>query len=182
MQPIRLLLRNLRALASAEHCLFTPGDLRALLPGLSAAAFKTLLSRAAVEGSLARVCRGIYLYEPAAAASGLVLFHTAARLRAGAFNYISLETALSDAGVISQVPIQRITIMSSGRSSVISCGRWGAIEFVRTRQAAGDVREHLHYDARCRLWRADVAQALRDMRATHRSTDLVDWKAAHELV
>ena len=56
------------------------------------------------------------------------------------------------------------------------------IEFVRTRQAAPEAREHLRYDPRCRLWRADVTQALRDMRATHRSTDLVDWKAAHELV
>ena len=31
------------------------------------------------------------------------------------FNYISLETALSDEGVISQIPINRITIMSTGR-------------------------------------------------------------------
>ena len=182
MQPIRLLLQNLGVLASPAQSLFTPDDLRALLPGRSDAAFKTLLSRAASEGHLARVCRGVYLYERAAAESGLVLFHTAARLRAGGLNYISLETALSDAGVISQLPIQRITIMSSGRSNLISCGRWGKIEFVHTRQSAQELSGRLTYDPRCRFWRADVAQALRDMRATHRSTDLVDWSAADELV
>ena len=182
MQPVRLLLQKLGALASPEQSLFTPDGLRALLPGLSDAAFRTLLSRAASEGHLARVCRGIYLYEPSAAESGLMLFHAAARLRAGGLNYISLETALSDAGVISQVPIQRVTIMSSGRSNLISCGRWGKIEFVHTRQRAQELSGHLIYDPRCRLWRADVAQALRDMRATHRSTGLVDWSAAHELV
>jgi hypothetical protein len=182
MQPIRRLMQQLGQLASPEHCLFTADDLRAILPDLTASAFKTLLSRAAGEGQLTRVCRGLYLYEKAASASGLLLFHAAARLRADGLNYISLETVLSDAGVISQMPINRITLMSSGRSSVISCGRWGTIEFVRTRQQAQELVGKIHYDARCRLWRASVAQALRDMRATHRSTDLVDWSVANELV
>ena len=54
-------MQNLAELANAEHCLFTPNDLRALLPDLSDSAFKTLLSRAAQEGHLAGVCRGLYL-------------------------------------------------------------------------------------------------------------------------
>lgn len=182
MQPIRHLMRSLARLANPEHCLFTPFDLRALLPGLSAAAFKTLLSRSVQEGGLTRVCRGLYLYEPVARADGLLLFHAAARLRADGINYISLETALSEAGVISQIPVNWISVMSSGRSNVISCGRWGTIEFVHTRQRAEQLTGLLHYDARCRLWRASVPQALRDMRATHRSLDLIDWSVAHEFV
>ncbi len=182
MQPIRHLMQSLATLASAEHCLFTPSDLRALLPGLSASAFKTLLSRAAESGGLARVCRGLYLYQPAARADGLLLFHAAARLRADEFNYISLETALSEAGVISQIPVNWISVMSSGRSNVISCGRWGTIEFVHTRQRPEKLTGLVHYDARCKLWRASVPQALRDMRATHRSLDLIDWSVAHEFV
>lgn len=43
MQPIRRLMQNLDVLANSEHCLFTPSDLRALLPELSETAFKTLL-------------------------------------------------------------------------------------------------------------------------------------------
>lgn len=182
MQPIRHLMQSLARLANPEHCLFTPFDLRALLPRLSAAAFKTLLSRSVQEGGLTRVCRGLYLYEPVARADGLLLFHAAARLRADGFNYISLETALSEAGVISQVPLNWISVMSSGRSSVMSCGRWGTIEFVRTRQRPDDLTGRLHYDGGCRLWRASVPQALRDMRASHRSLALVDWSVAHEFV
>ena len=72
--------------------------------------------------------------------------------------------------------------MSSGRSNVISCGRWGTIEFVHTRQRPEDLAGQLHYDARCRLWRAGVQLALRDMRATHRNLDLIDWSVAHEPV
>jgi len=182
MQPIRRLMQNLVLLASPDHCLFTPYDLRALVPDLSEGAFKTLLCRAVQEGYLARVCRGIYLYERAAPPSGLLLFHAAARLRADGFNYISLETALSDAGVISQVPIHWISLMSSGRSSVIACGRWGTIEFIHTRQRPDELAGRLHYDGRCRLWRASVPQALRDMRATHRSLELIDWSVANEFV
>ncbi|MCP4504022.1 MAG: type IV toxin-antitoxin system AbiEi family antitoxin domain-containing protein, partial [Deltaproteobacteria bacterium] len=60
---MKRLIHGLEDLASAEHYLFTPADLRALLPDLSKTAFKTLLSRAVCAGHLARVCRGLYLYE-----------------------------------------------------------------------------------------------------------------------
>lgn len=156
--------------------------MRGILPGATDAEFKTLLSRSAKQGLLTHQCRGLYLYEKTAAPNGLLLFHTAARLRADGLTYISQETALSDAGVISQIPINRITVMSSGRSSVISCGRWGTIEFVRTRQTPQELVGQIHYDARCRMWRAGVRQALRDMRATHRNTDLIDWSVANEFV
>jgi len=62
------------------------------------------------------------MYPRVAYPAGLVLFHTGARLRASGFNYISLETILSDAGVISQIPMNWITLMSSGRTTTVSCG------------------------------------------------------------
>jgi hypothetical protein len=40
----------------------------------------------------------------------------------------------------------------------------------------------LHYDTQNKMWRASVKQALRDMKATHRSTDLIDWSVANELI
>ena len=113
---------------------------------------------------------------------GRVLFHTAALLRADAFNYISLETALSDAGLISQIPIDRITLMSSGRSHLISCGDFGRIEFVHTARRPEDVAHQLAYDSACRLWRASSALALRDMRATRRDLSLVSPEVPRESV
>lgn len=181
-QPMGRLLRQLAHLASDERYLFTPDDLRVLVSDISDGAYKTLLSRAASEGHLVRVCRGLYLFEAAKPSSGLVLFHAAARLRAMQFNYISLETALSDCGVISQIPINWITLMSSGRSSTISCGRWGTIEFIHTRQQPQDLVGQVQYDARCRLWRATPQQALRDMKVAKRNMDLIDWSVANEFV
>lgn len=173
MQPVRCLTNALEELANSEHYLFTLNDLRALLPSSSTSAFKTLLSRAVREGYFIRLCRGLYLYKRIIPTSGLVLFHAAARLRANDFNYISLETVLSDSGLISQQPINWITIMSSGRSNKIICDPFGTIEFVHTHQQPCEIREELHYDPHCKLWRASIKQALRDMRVTKRNTDLI---------
>jgi predicted transcriptional regulator of viral defense system len=182
IQSLPRLYQGLDAVASSERYLFTPSDMRALLPSISDQAYKTLLSRAASAGRLERVCRGLYLYGPARPATGSLLFHAAARLRAHEFNYISLETVLSDCGIISQVPQSWITIMSSGRSNVIDCGRWGSIEFVHTRQKAAAIADQLVYDSQCGMWRASPAQAMRDMRVAKRSLELVDWEVVNELV
>ena len=182
MQPMRYISQWLSQHTDDKQYLFTSHDLRALCQALSDSAFKTLLSRAVHSGLLVRVCRGIYLYKDAFPTDGLLLFHAAALLRANEFNYISLETALSDAGVISQIPMNWISIMSSGRSNTISCGELGTIEFVHTKQTPADLINRVTYDHDCGMWRANVALALRDMKATHRNCDLIDWDIANELI
>ena len=184
MQPIKQLAQLLEHLATAEQYLFTPGDLRGAFPGQSPGAFKALLSRAEKSGLLNRVCRGLYLYPQVAdgEGAGLVLFHAAARLRAHAFNYLSLETVLSDAGIISQIPMDWITLISSGRSNLVACGAFGHIEFIHTKRRPADLAGELTYDPRCRLWRGAVTLALLDMRLTRRGTELIDWEAADEFV
>ena len=180
MQPIKQLAQTLADLADKDHALFSPADLRAVLPKHHSGAFRALLSRAEKNGLLRRVCRGLYLYPHADYSAGLILYHAAARLRADGFNYISLESALSDAGVISQIPMNRVTLMSSGRTACISCGEFGAIEFVHTKKQPAGVVGELMYDVRCHLWRASVGLAMRDMRAARRSLDLVDREAIDE--
>lgn len=182
MQSMRVLLNWLQKNATNEHCLFALQDLRALFPNLSDSAFKTLLSRTVRAEYLERVCRGLYLYRKVVVLDGLLLFRAAAHLRADKFNYISLETVLSDAGIISQIPMNRISMMSSGRSNSVSCGKWGTIEFIHTHQKPTDVIGQLSYDIHCGVWRANVALALRDMKATHRNSDLINWEVANEFI
>ena len=180
MQPLKRLARVLRDLADRDHCVFAACDLAAVLPGCKQPA--VVLSRAVKAGVLERVCKGIFLHPVADYPREHILFHAAARLRASEFNYISLETALSDAGVISQIPIQWITLMSSGRSHIVACGDFGKIEFIHTARRPEVLAPQLGYDAERRLWRASVPLALRDMRATRRPTlDLVDPAALEAL-
>lgn len=124
----------------------------------------------------------VYLNPRADFPADLVLYHAASRLRAGHFNYLSLESVLSDAGVISLVPLNWVTVISSGRNYVYNCGRFGHVEFIHTSRKLETVAVQLEYDTRIRLWRASVGLALRDMKLTRRDLDLVDQAVVDELV
>lgn len=182
MQPIKFLQSWLMENASQEHYLFATKDLRNLMPELSDESFKMLLSRAVQSSILTKVCRSVFLYKKALRNDGLLLFHVIPVLRPFEFNYISLETVLSDSGVISQIPLNWITIMTSGRTNKIACGEFGTIEFVHTSRSIDDIMEYLSYDTRCGMWRANVKLALWDMKITHRNRDLIDWDLANELI
>ena len=190
MNPMKQLTSTLRDLADRDSCVYSSSDLLGVIPMLSvgvsssdaSAKLAVILSRAVKAGVLERVCRGIYYYPVQGYRQENILFHAAARLRASEFNYLSLETVLSEAGVISQIPMNRITLMSSGRSHVVDCGDFGRIEFVHTEQKAGALTEELVFDSERRLWRVSVKQALRDARVTRRSKDLINSEEAYEFI
>jgi hypothetical protein len=183
MQSLKILLHWFDKYANSSRYLFVAKDIQALFPDMRQGALKALLSRAVAAGYIMRVCRGLYAYKPEKFSRGLLLFHAAAYLRAGDFNYISLETALSDMGVISQIPMNYISIMSSGRSNQIDCGKFGRIDFVHTDQKPADLVDQLVYDPKCRMWRAHVGLAIRDMKKTRRTTiNLVDWSVVDEFI
>jgi hypothetical protein len=181
MHPVYRLIEWLSESSNQECYLFSLRDIQGFFPHSSVLAVKTLLSRAVSSGYLSRVCRGLYAVRKCIPNNGLVLFHVAAHLRAGCFNYLSLETVLSDAGVISQIPINCIFLMSSGRTNRISCSEFGTIEFIHTQRKPEDLLDHLFYDAECRLWRSDMDLALRDMKTARRNCDLIDWEVFYEL-
>ena len=168
MQSIQKLKNNLEKLADPQHYLFSVSDFSALFPQKSQTALMVLLGRAVKNSSLERICRGYYIYQKTAYPKDLVLFHLAARLRADYFCYLSLETVLSEEGIISQIPLGCITLMTSGRSGVINCGKFGRIEFTHTKKSPMDIGHLLAYDFRYGLWRASTQLALQDLHSTGR--------------
>lgn len=182
MQNIRKLRSLLDELSDENNYLFTVQDFSPAFPDLSYNALKALISRSAKQSVLRRVCTGLYVNPRIPFPRDLLLYHAAGKLRSSFFHYLSLETVLSEAGVISQIPIQWITLMSSGRSYTFDCGSFGTIEFIHTKRRPADVMNGLTYDHRYFLWRANVNLALQDMRYTGRPLDLVDWSVVHELV
>ena len=182
MQPIQKISKILSEIANPEHYLFALSDLQSIIPNYHRQNLKEVIRRIEKRGLLKRVCRGIYLYEQVDYPQGLILYHTAAKLRAGELNYLSLESVLSDLGVISQVPMNWITLMSSGRSYIVDCGEFGHIEFIHTKRPQKQKNSELTYDSVHHLWRASAKLALRDMKLTHRKTDLINKEALHELI
>lgn len=188
MQPIQQLTQQLKKVFSRYSELDKPflllnsNDLQSLLPEHSNSALKALITRAEKLSLLKRICRGLYLYPADSPTNGLLLYHAVAKLRAHEFNYISLESALSDAGIISQIPINWITILSSGRSYTQDCGVWGHIEFIHTKKKPDALKKQLSYDKPCGLWRASVSLAIQDMKNTQRDLSLINWEMADEFI
>ncbi|WP_038079128.1 type IV toxin-antitoxin system AbiEi family antitoxin [Treponema primitia] len=182
MQSIQRLKSTLESLASAEHYLFSASDFYQIFPEMTAPALRVLLGRAAKSGVLIRICRGMYLYPKAGYPKGCELYHTASRLREESFCYLSLESALSEEGMISQIPLGWISLVTGGRSGIIACGKWGSIEFVHTKKHFDDISALLIYDRRYRLWRASAQLALQDMRAAKRSMELINRDAVREFI
>lgn len=182
MRPMFHFMRQLRRLPESAERLYSLQDLRGLLPERGWEATKAIIFRLEQSGELERVCRGLYKLPECSLSGTDLLARAAARLRAGQLNYLSLETVLSEAGVISQIPMGRLMLMSSGRSYVMSCAPHGEIEFIHTAKTAGQVADELTYDGRYQLWRASVPLALRDMKDTRRDTGLVNLEEAHEFV
>ncbi len=182
MQPIKTLTKWLQQHTGSENYLFTLHDLQPVCSTISNTAFKTLLSRAVKQGILERVCRGLYAFNGASNSNGLLLFHAAAYIRSNEFNYISLETALSGAGIISQIPLAHVTIMSSGRSNKIPCGNFGTIEFIHTSCKPTEIMDRLIYDETHRLWRANPKLAFEDMKKTHRDCSLINRDILNESI
>ena len=132
-----------------------------------------LLSRAAKSGVLERVCKGLYLYPKSGFDSSLALFKVASRLRANCLNYISLESALSQEGIISQQLLAWLTVMTTGRSGIIDCGRFGTVELIHTAKPHEKIIPHLRLDAVSGMWRADKELAMQDMKNSKRNCDII---------
>jgi hypothetical protein len=178
MQPLRKLRDTLESLAGPERYLFKVNDFKCLFSGMKDGALLVLLGRAQRDGLLERFCHGLYLYPRAARPRGYELYHAAARLREDSFCYLSLESVLSELGLISQIPIGWITLETKGRGGIIRCGKWGNIEFIHTAKLFDSIAAHLSYESQIHLWRADAELALEDMKRAKRSMELVTREEA----
>jgi hypothetical protein len=149
---------------------FTPATFSALLGNVDPDYLKLMAKRLVDQGVLIRAARGVYVNPharsaPADMRAGLIRF-----LRPRELSYVSLESKLSEAGVISQVTTV-LTCMTTG-----SPGRfetpWGAIEFTHTeRDVELGVDVHPRDDG---VFEATVERAARDLRRVGRNTGLID--------
>ena len=159
---------------------FAQNDLRKLFPGDSDATFKAGLARLKANGFVKRVARGVYLYTLAGNHVPHLLERIAVTLRRGHYNYISLESALSVYGIISQVPLAGITVMTTGRSGIFDTP-FGRIEFTHTKRRGDLILTHTR-DVGRPLRMATPEAAVRDLRRVGRNVHLVDGEELKEVL
>ncbi|HIJ38257.1 MAG TPA: hypothetical protein HPP80_05095 [Rhodospirillaceae bacterium] len=128
---------------------------------------KALKAHAAT-GVIQRVARGLYVNPRARSLPADRLAAMVPWLRPPPdFSWLSLESALSEAGLISQLP-SRLTLMTTGRSGVFDTP-FGIIEFTHTNQDRPDTV----WDDLRELNVATAPQAKSDLMRTKRNLGLV---------
>ena len=157
-------------------CVFTAGALTGtVLAGDSPSAAEKTVRRAVQDGILIRLCKGVFAYKYAMHGHN-VLHEAALRLRPRTFSYASLETALSDWGVIDQETLGGVTVMTGGRSGRFKTP-FGHIELTHTARSFAEVASWLIMPSGSvpELATAHPRLAARDLMRVGRSTDLIDW-------
>ena len=78
-----------------------------------------------------RVARDLYWHRTTASTRYRPVEEIAALLRIGSTCYVGMESAASRWGIISQIPVDRLTVVTSGREGIFPTP-FGTIEFIHT--------------------------------------------------
>jgi len=151
---------------------FTKADLAKIFHEDSPHALKAGLQRLVADELLLRPVRGVYVYALSRNLGSDTLERIARALRRGEYNYVSLESALSEYGAISQVPVDRLTVMTTGRKGEYHTP-FGTIEFTHTKRRLEDILSGVR-DVNRPLKLATSDTAWRDLKRVGRNIHLVD--------
>jgi len=129
-------------------------------------------------GVLDRVAHGVYLYAFSRNIGSETLGYIARNLRRGDYTFESLESALSQYGIISQIPIDRITLMTTGRSGEYRTP-YGVIEFTHTKAKLEDIVANTIERESNPLPIANKHYAFKNLQSVGRNLTLVDKEELH---
>lgn len=148
-------------------------DIEKLFPKEGAKAMDQSLKRMVADGLLQRVARGLYVNPAASSKNRWIAEEIAKALRPGKLSYVSLESILSEYGVISQIPVNRMTVMTTGVSGLVQTP-YGLIEFTHTKRGAAAIvkRTLLPKDRPLRI--ATKQAAVRDLLRVGRNANMLD--------
>ena len=152
---------------------FNKSELAKLFPNDLPKTLSEGLNRLVKDNLIERACRGVYINQHANSVDLYTIEQIAKTLRYGEYNYISLESSLSEYGVISQMPIDRLTVMTTGRSGVHQT-HYGVIEFTHTKRSVADILENTNHIKHRPLRMATKQAAWRDLKRVGRNTHLID--------
>lgn len=99
------------------------------------------LSRFVKKGILVRAAQGVYVFAQSARIGATTIEDVALALRPGEHIFESMESALSQWGEISQIPIDRITLVTTGRKGEYRTP-YGTIEFTHTESSPLEIIEN----------------------------------------
>lgn len=136
-------------------------------------AFIKFLADAVKRGLLRRVVKGLYESTLTPPEPESALYKIIKKLRGCVLNYISLESQLSHTGAISQLVMDRITVITKGRSGIFSTP-YGVIEFIHTKKPVSQIAPNLYFDPDIKMYRATSEQAIADLKHCNRNLHMLE--------
>jgi len=158
---------------------FARRDVEKLFPQEPDKAMEKSLQRMVAVGLLQRVAKGLYLNPAARSKNRWIAEQIAQSLRPGHLSYVSLESILSEYGVISQIPISRLTVMTTGKSAIVETP-YGTIEFTHTKRKSADIIKNTIHIKDRPLRIATRQAAVRDLLRVGRNANMIDPGALDE--
>lgn len=167
-------IKVLKELDEAGRYVFNKMELRNLVfANESKSSFERSLERLVASGLLERAARGVYVNPNAKSYDSYVIERIAKALRPGEYNYVSLESALSEYGVISQIPVDRLTVVTTGRKGLMRTPH-GVIEFTHTEKPPSKIIGQIKRMPNRPLRIASKALAWRELKRVGRNTTMVN--------
>jgi len=173
MAKIQKLLSALASASKNAGGIHTARELAYIIGEQYTPAFKKMLSDCVNEGVIRRVARGVFESTLTPAEPSTAIYKIVNKLRDGVLNYISLESQLSHTGDISQVLIDRLTVMTKGRSGTFETP-YGVIEFTHTKKPLSTVVPNLYLDEKVKMFRASTELAVADLKACNRNLHMLE--------
>jgi len=172
-------LPTLREWDKRGRYVFQRAALAKLFAGDSEKTFSEGLNRLVKSGLLVRAARGVYVNPHAHSLDSRTIERIAQALRPGEYSYVSLESMLSEYGEISQIPIDRLTVMTTGRKGVYRTP-YGTIEFTHTARPVAEILGNIKQVEGRPLRIASREVAWRDLKRVGRNVGMVALRAAND--
>lgn len=173
------LIHRLAALDKNGIYVLSKSDIEKMFPNEDAKAMEKSLQRMVADRLLIRAARGIYVNPSAASRNSRIIEDVAKAMRPGALSYVSLESILSEYGVISQIPMSRITVMTTGASGTHETP-FGTIEFTHTKRSVADILARTQLVKGRPLRIANKRAAVRDLLRVGRNANMINREELEE--
>lgn len=155
--------------------LFTTNELSVAL-GEDGDTLKSTIRRLAADEALVSVSRNLYAYGFSRNLGSDTLQDVAIALRPGEYVYESFESAGSKWGFISQIPMDRITVATTGWSGVFKTP-FGVVDYTHLSKTGFSMMvDSVDRSPYGSLRLAKKATAAADLVIARRSLDLIDWE------
>ena len=157
-----------------DHCgIFSASDLALMLNREDNKAFRTVISKSISNQTLKRVTKGIYVNAHLPPDPKGAIYKIAKLLRWQYFNYVSLESQVSFLGMISQIPMGYLSVMTTGRSGSFTTD-YGKIEFTHTSRDIKLLKHSVYFDDEIGMFRANQKRAIADLKRVGRNIHMIE--------